>query len=136
MKPAGEASQRARLLVVGHGVSLGFVAVALLLTAQGIQIIYGETLGDEWEMLPKFGHLILCVAAYLRTHWYWLVFVVAGALWLDWQLILHLLRRPSAFVARLWAHCVFGLMLVFTTMCVGLFRFWMWQLFQPFGSVG
>ncbi len=137
MKPAGEASQRARLLVIGHGVSVAFLAFALHLTAAGIQTFYGELMGDGWrETLPKAALVMSSVDSFLQAAHFWLIPLAALALWADWRLTLRLLGRSSPFPARLWAYCVFGPILLSTALCVGLLRFWIWWLFRPIGGPG
>lgn len=136
MKPVGDNQTSASLLVVGHGLSLAFFCFALHLTATTIRIYNIEMFGHDWlAYLPGAGHLILSGDTFLGTNWLWLVPAGTFGLWLDWRLNLRLLRRPNPIVARLWAYGVFGPLLVLTAMCVGLFRFWTWQLEQPLGAL-
>lgn len=137
MKPAGDNHVSASLLVAGHGMSFVCFCFALHLTATTIRIYYIEMLGHDWlACLPGAGHLILSGDALLRAKWLWLVPIGVLGIWLDWKLNLRLLRRPNPRLARLWAYCVFGPLLLLTAMCVGLFRFWTWQLEQPIGGPG
>jgi hypothetical protein len=136
MKPVGDNQASASLLVVGHGLSLAFLCFALHLTATTTRIYYVEMLGHDWlTTLPGAGHLILGADAFLRAQWLWLVPSVVLGLWLDWRLNLRLLRSPNPDLMRRWAYCIFGPLLVLTAMCVGLFRFWTWQLEQPLGGL-
>ncbi len=137
MKPVGDNQTSASLLMVGHGLSFAFFCFALHLTATTIRIYNIEMLGHDWlEYLPGAGQLILSGDAFLRAKWLWLVPTGALGLCLDCRLSLRLLRSPNPVLARLWAYCVFGPLFVLTAMCVGLFRFWMWQLEQPLGGLG
>ncbi len=137
MKPVGDKQASASLLVFGHGLSLAFFCFALHLTATTIRIYYIEMLGHDWlANLPGAGHLILSGDALLRAKWLWLVPIGVLGIWLDRRLNLRLLLSPNPVLARLWAYCVFGPLLVLTAMCVGLFRFWTWQLEQLIGGPG
>lgn len=134
MKPVGDNQASASLLVIGHGLSLVFLCLALHFAASGFRI-FGELLGDGWlEILPEVGLLILSADTFLQTRWLVLLPAFALALWLDWAVVLQLLRRFPAIPARLWAYCIFGPVILLTAMCVGSFRYWMWWMLKPIGG--
>ena len=132
MPPAGEASQRARLLVVGHGVSLGFALFALHWTAAGCQVF-----ADELELaMPDYARLLMQADRVLGVLWLPLAFAVSFALCLDWKLLLHLLGQPKKTYVRLWAYAVFAPVFCHTVICVGWFRWFVSWMFTPIGGLG
>ena len=137
MKPAGDISQRARLLVIGHVLSVVCFWFALHLTASSIRIYFVGLLGIDWfESSPGAARLMLSADTFLKSFWTWMLPAFALALWVDWKISLRALNGSNPLFARLWAYCVFGPMLLLTSMCVGLFRFWAWQLEQTIGGLG
>jgi hypothetical protein len=137
MKPVGDNQASASLLVVGHAVGLVFLCFAIHLTAAAIYQYFAVLLGDNWQQaLAGFGHLILEADILLQTRWLWTLLAFGLVLSADWAFTVWLLRGQRRLLLRLWGHGLFGLMLLLTAMCVGLFRFWMWQLDQPMGSLG
>ena len=120
-------------------VGFGFLCLAIRLTAAAIYQYFAALLGDGWQDaydLADFGHLILQADILLQTRWLWALLAFGLGLSADWAFIVWLLRRQRGLLLRWWGHGLFGLMLLLTAMCVGLFRFWMWQLEQPLGGLG
>lgn len=137
MKPVGDNQASASLLVVGHGLSLIFLGCAVHLTASGFRVFIGELLGDGYlEVLPKLGLWMLTLDTFMQARWPVLIPAFALAQWLDWAAVSQLLRRFPAISARLLAYCIIGPVLLLTALCVGSFRYWMWQMFQPIGGPG
>ena len=133
MKPAGETSRRARLVVVGHGLCVVCSYFAVHLTAAGCRIIADEL---EIEAMPDYARLLMGVDRFVQSSWCLVALSFTIALLLDWTILLRLLKRPRDLCARIWSYTIFGLVLLNTTLCVAWFQWFMSRLFSPIGGPG
>lgn len=133
MKPAGDNNASAFLLAVGHGLSFVFLCFALHVASEGFRTAF--SIGMSVENLPLIAQHLLAADAVLQTWWLPLVPVVAFVSWLDWRLLVRLLRSPNSLFSKLWGYCAFALMFLITVLCVGSFCHWMWEMDQPIGGL-
>lgn len=134
MKSAGDNNASAFLLAVGHGLSFVFLCFAIHVCSEGFRTAF--SVGFSVEDLPLIAQHLLAADAVLQTWWLVLLLMSAFASWLDWRLVVRLLRAPNSLFPQLWGYCVFALMFLLTVLCVGSFRYWMWEMNQPIGGLG
>lgn len=132
--PKAASNTSTAFVVAGHAFSLVFALSALHFTAEGIRVFFGE----EWMklgILPRFASLILDADSLVQTEWLLTVSIAAVTLWLDQRLILRLAALQNSRGVKVWAYSVYGVALLFTGMCVGCFRYWIWLMERPLGSL-